>query len=157
MAGFIEEFYYGNIDPQARRAKPDNAVRKEMQTLTDYEEELTNLLTGDEKKKYLSCVNAWGVVNCEGNLDGFTVGFRLGAAFMQDTFLFIKKAPYTNYLRKKLQSGTNPPILSSAMLRHKYFSRRPSRIYFLYILRCHFKMLIIFSIFPASSPFHANA
>ena len=48
MAGFIEEFYYGNIDPQARSARPDTAVRKEMQTLTDYEDELTNLLTGDE-------------------------------------------------------------------------------------------------------------
>lgn len=54
MAGFIEEFYYGNIDPQARSARPDTAVRKEMQILTDYEEELTNLLTGDEKKKFLS-------------------------------------------------------------------------------------------------------
>ena len=50
MAGFIEEFYYGNIDPQARSAKPNTAVKKEMQTLSDYEEELTNRLTGEDKK-----------------------------------------------------------------------------------------------------------
>ena len=100
MAGFIEEFYYGNIDPQARSAKPDTTVRKEMQMLTNYEEELTNRLTGDEKKKFLSYVNAWGVVNGEGNLDSFIVGFRLGAAFMQDTFLS-GRAPYTDYLKEE--------------------------------------------------------
>lgn len=97
---FIEEFYYGNIDPQARSARPDTAVRKGMQTLTDFEDELMNLLMGDEKKKFLSYVNAWGVVNGEGNLDSFVVGFRLGAAFMQDTFLS-NKAPYTDYLKKE--------------------------------------------------------
>lgn len=100
MAGFIEEFYYGNIDPQARSVKPNTAVRREMQMLTDYEEELTNLLTGDEKKKFLSYVNAWGVVNGEGNLDSFIIGFRLGAAFMQDTFLS-DNAPYTDFLREE--------------------------------------------------------
>ena len=100
MAGFIEEFYYGNIDPQARSARPDAAVRKEMQTLTDYEEELTKLLTGDEKKKFLSYVNAWSVVNGEGTLDRFIVGFRLGAAFMQDTFLS-GRAPYTDFLKEE--------------------------------------------------------
>ncbi len=100
MTGFIEEFYYGNIDPQARSAKPNTAVRKEMQTLSDYEEELTNRLMGDEKKKFLSYVNAWGVDNGEGNLDSFIVGFRLGAAFMQDTFLS-GKAPYTDYPKEE--------------------------------------------------------
>lgn len=71
-----------------------------MQLLTDYEEESTNRLTGEEKKKFLSYVNAWGVVNGEGNLDSFIVGFRLGAAFMQDTFLS-RKAPYTDYLKEE--------------------------------------------------------
>lgn len=100
MAGFIEEFYYGNIDPHARGAKPGTEIQKELQTLTDYEEELTNRLTGEDKKKFLSYVNAWGVVNGEGNLDSFIVGFRLGAAFMQDTFLS-GRAPYTDYLKEE--------------------------------------------------------
>ena len=100
MTGFIEEFYYGNMDPQARSARLGIMVRNELQTLTDYEEELTNRLTGEDKKKLLSYVNAWGVVNGEGNLDSFIVGFRLVAAFMQDTFLS-GKAPYTDYLREE--------------------------------------------------------
>ena len=100
MAGFIEELFYGNIDPQARSTKHNAAVRKEMQMLTDYEEELTNLLTGEDKRKFLAYVNAWGIVNGEGNLDSFIVGFRLGAAFMQDAFLS-DKAPYTDYLKEE--------------------------------------------------------
>lgn len=100
MAGFIEEFYYGNIDPQARGAKPNTTVKKEMQILADYEEELTKLLTGEEKKKFLSYVNAWGIVNGEVTLDSFIVGFRLGAAFMQDTFLS-GRAPYTDFLKEE--------------------------------------------------------
>jgi hypothetical protein len=33
MKDFIKEFYYGNIDPQARSIKQSKAVMKEMQTL----------------------------------------------------------------------------------------------------------------------------
>lgn len=100
MAGFIEEFFYGNIDPQARSSTQNSAVQKKMQRLSDYEEEMTNQLIGEEKRKFLAYVNAWGVVNGEGNLDSFIIGFRLGAAFMQDTFLS-DNAPYTDFLREE--------------------------------------------------------
>lgn len=100
MARFIEEFFYGNIDPQARSSTQNSAVQKEMQRLSDYEEEMTNQLIGEEKRKFLAYVNAWGVVNGEGNLDSFIIGFRLGAAFMQDTFLS-DNAPYTDFLREE--------------------------------------------------------
>ena len=100
MAGFIEEFFYGNIDPQARGSTQNSTVQKEMQRLSDYEEEMTNQLIGEEKRKFLAYVNAWGVVNGEGNLDSFIIGFRLGAAFMQDTFLS-DNAPYTDFLREE--------------------------------------------------------
>ena len=82
MTGFIEEFFYGNIDPQERSSTQNSAVQKEMQRLSDYEEEMTNQLIGEEKRKFLAYVNAWGVVNGEGNLDSFIIGFRLGAAFI---------------------------------------------------------------------------
>ena len=41
MKAFIKEFYYGNIDPQARSIKQSKAVMKEMQTLNETEEYLT--------------------------------------------------------------------------------------------------------------------
>ena len=100
MTGFIEEFFYGNIDTQERSSTQNSAVQKEMQRLSDYEEEMTNQLIGEEKRKFLAYVNAWGVVNGEGNLDSFIIGFRLGAAFMQDTFIS-DNAPYTDFLREE--------------------------------------------------------
>ena len=51
------------------------------------EEFLTEALSGENKKKFLDFVNAWGVVNGESNLDSFMMGFRLGANFTYDTFV----------------------------------------------------------------------
>ena len=52
MARFIEEFYYGNLDPQARSTKQNKTVQREMAVLTKTEEQLTKALQ-DEQKKWL--------------------------------------------------------------------------------------------------------
>lgn len=33
MANFIEEFYYGNLDPQARSTKENKSMQKQMEVL----------------------------------------------------------------------------------------------------------------------------
>ena len=99
MSGFIEQFYYGNVDPQARGTQPNSKVRRGMQMLSDCEETLSNRLTGEDKRIFLAYINDWSLVNCEGNLDSFIVGFRLGAAFMHDTFLS-DKAPYADFSKE---------------------------------------------------------
>ncbi len=53
MARFIEEFYYGNIDPQARSTRQNKTVQKEMAVLTKTEEQLTNALQDEQKKWFL--------------------------------------------------------------------------------------------------------
>ena len=63
MARFIEEFYYGNIDPQARSTKQNKTVQKEMAVLAKTGELLTNALTDELKKWFLDFTNAWSVVN----------------------------------------------------------------------------------------------
>ena len=87
MGKFIEEFYYGNLDPQARSTKENKAVQKQMEVLMLNEDFLTENLSGESKKKFLDIVNAWGVVNDESNLDSFIMSFRLGANFTYDTFI----------------------------------------------------------------------
>ena len=57
MKDFIEEFYYGNIDPQARSTRCNKAVSKEMSVLSETEEYLTNKLKDEEKSKFLEKVN----------------------------------------------------------------------------------------------------
>ena len=94
MGKFIEEFYYGNIDPQARSTKQNKVVHKQMEVLMLNEEFLTEALSGENKKKFLDFVNAWGVVNGESNLDSFITGFRLGANFTYDTFVSAE-TPFT--------------------------------------------------------------
>ena len=37
MTNFIEEFYYGNIDPQARSFEQNKKVQRDMEILTDNE------------------------------------------------------------------------------------------------------------------------
>ena len=94
MGKFIEEFYYGNLDPQARSTKENKAVQKQMEVLF-----LTENLSGESKKRFLEFVNAWGVVNGESNLDSFIMGFRLGANFTYDTFVS-DEAPFVDLLKE---------------------------------------------------------
>ena len=51
MNSFIEEFYYGNIDPQARSSEQNKKVQHDMQTLNESEDFLTDKLSGEEKKR----------------------------------------------------------------------------------------------------------
>ena len=99
MANFIEEFNYGNLNPQARSTKENKTVQKQMEVLMLNEDFLTERLSGETKKKFLDFVNAWGVVNGESNLDSFIRGFRLGANFTYDTFVS-EIAPFTDLLKE---------------------------------------------------------
>ena len=87
MANFIEELYYGNIDPQTRGIKDNKEVQKQMEILMRNEKFLTEALTGENLRKFLDYVDAWGLVNGESTLDSFILGFRLGASFTYDTFV----------------------------------------------------------------------
>ena len=99
MGRVIEEFYYGNIDPQARSTKQNKAMQKQMEVLMLNEDYLTEKLSGESKKKFLDFVNAWGVVNGESNLDSFIMGFRLGANFTYDTFVSTE-SPFQDLLKE---------------------------------------------------------
>ena len=63
------------------------------------EEFLTEAFSGENKKKFLDFVNAWGVVNGEFNLDSFMMGFRLGANFTYDTFV-ATDTPFQDLLKE---------------------------------------------------------
>lgn len=93
MGNFIEEFYYGNLDPGARCTKQNKTVQEQMEILTKTEELLTGVLNDEQKKWFLDFSEAWGIVNGESNLDSFITGFRLGAHFTYDTFVS-KEAPF---------------------------------------------------------------
>ena len=53
MANFIEKFYYGNIDPQARGVKKNSRVQKEMALLPAEKEERTVGVWGQQHLRYI--------------------------------------------------------------------------------------------------------
>ena len=87
MKSIIEELYYGNIDPQNSGFEDDAGVQRELQTIGECEDWLTEHLTGEEKKRFLDFAVAWSAYNGNATLDSFITGFRLGARFVMDTFL----------------------------------------------------------------------
>ena len=100
MKNFIKELYYGNIDPQARGFKNGSYLKKQMTILSKSEALLTDRLTGDEKKWFLTFVNASNIILGQTELDSFIVGFRLGARLILDTFMN-DDTPYEDFLKEE--------------------------------------------------------
>ena len=100
MKNFIKELYYGNIDPQARGFKNGSYLKKQMTILSESEVLLTDKLTGDERKAFLSFVNASNNILGQTELDSFIVGFRLGARLILDTFMN-DDTPYEDFLKEE--------------------------------------------------------
>lgn len=102
MKNIISELFYGNIDPQTRGYQKGSYIQKQMTILTNAEEILTKNLSGNDKKTFLSYVNASNIVLGESELDSFIVGFRLGARFIYDTFVS-DAAPYYDFLKEEAE------------------------------------------------------
>lgn len=100
MKNFIKELYYGNIDPQARGFKNGSYLKKQMTILSESEALLTDRLTGDEKKWFLTFINASNNILGQTELDSFIVGFRLGARLILDTFMN-DDTPYEDFLKEE--------------------------------------------------------
>ena len=100
MTNFIEELYYGNINPQDSGFEQDESVQRELQTISENEDWLTEHLAGEEKKRFLDFADAWSAYNGDATLGGFITGFRLGARFVLDTFVLPESSPQ-NYLKDK--------------------------------------------------------
>lgn len=97
MLNIIEELFYNNIDPQARMVRNGSNLQKQLGLMSDYEEQLTRTLKGEERKLFLAFVNSVSEVQAESQLDSFMVGFRLGARFVFDTFVD-DSAPYSDLI-----------------------------------------------------------
>lgn len=52
MKNFIEEFYYGNIEPQERSTKQNEAIQKQMGILMTNEDFLTTALSMKTKRGF---------------------------------------------------------------------------------------------------------
>ena len=53
MSNIIEDFYYGNIEPQALSSELSVHLNNKLNTLTEKEEQLTSKLTDEDKEMFI--------------------------------------------------------------------------------------------------------
>ncbi len=87
MSAFIEDFYYGNIEPQECCSELKNELKKKLRILTEKEEELNSKLIGEEKDLFVTYTSIYNDFLTVSIADSFISGFRLGAKFTLDTFV----------------------------------------------------------------------
>ena len=99
MYGILEEFYYGNIDPQMREVNKNSKLYKMIFRMEEIEARLLITLEGEENELFATYVDLANQTVSASSLDSFLVGFRLGAKFTYDTFVS-EDAPYVDSLNK---------------------------------------------------------
>ena len=87
MSNIIEDFYYGNIEPQEVNSELTPKLKKKLSQLVKKEEELSAILPQKEKELLSKYVSAYNEFSSISNSDSFISGFRLGAKFTYDTFV----------------------------------------------------------------------
>ena len=87
MSNIIEDFYYGNLEPQEVNSKLTPKLKNKLSNLAENEEQLTARLTGEEKELIQNYVSAYIEFSTTSNADSFISGFRLGARLTYDTFV----------------------------------------------------------------------
>ncbi len=87
MSSFIEDFYYGNIEPQECCLELKNELKKKLNSLTEKEETLNSKLSGKEKDLFINYTGTYSDFLTVSIADSFISGFRLGAKFTLDTFV----------------------------------------------------------------------
>ena len=84
---FIDNLFFGNIDPQSRAVKLGSRADKLRIYITDHLPEIENALPDEQRCLLDKILDAQGELDTITELDSFIVGFRLGAAFTYDTFV----------------------------------------------------------------------
>ena len=87
MSHFIEDFYYGNIEPQESITELKTGIKKKLDVLSQTEEQLTSKLTEEEKAWFMKYASQSSEFLCVSNADSFIAGFRLSSRFTYDTFV----------------------------------------------------------------------
>lgn len=87
MSNIIEDFYYGNIEPQECNSELTPKLKKKLNALADKEKQLVARLNGEDKELFQNYVSAYIEFSTTSNADSFISGFRLGAKLTYDTFV----------------------------------------------------------------------
>ena len=82
---FIEELYYGNINPNENLNRKPLPYEKAVKTFSDIESKLTKELNGENLKFFNELVNVSDEISATSGVENFKIGFRLGVMMMCDS------------------------------------------------------------------------
>ena len=83
---FIEELYYGNINPNEKKPNRNTQLSQAMELFSTNENELVEKLSKDEKELFNDMVNASDEISACTSVEYFKIGFILGVRMMIDCF-----------------------------------------------------------------------
>ena len=84
---FIEELYYGNINPNEKRYDKDTHYAKTMRKFCDSENELGKMLNGKPLHLVNDLINASDEIVAITSIENFKLGFRLGVQMICDSLI----------------------------------------------------------------------
>lgn len=82
--GFIEDFYYGNLEPQKSNLKQNADFQRDFNRMCEIESMLRNSLADEQKELFKEYADLWGLILGDTAYDSFESGFKLGARFAAD-------------------------------------------------------------------------
>ena len=82
---FLDELYYGNINPNEKRYKKATPYDKALSVFTANEDKLKEALSGEHLKLFNELVNASDEISATSSVENFKIGFRLGVMMMCDS------------------------------------------------------------------------
>lgn len=89
----LEEFYYGNVNPQEKCFKRESEYATFVKIVSDNEEKLSAYLGGEEQHLFSQLMNAQSEIISIKTRERFIEGWKPGAKFMLDTFLVPRHSP----------------------------------------------------------------
>ncbi len=96
---FIEELYYGNINPNEKRYKKATPYDKALSAFTANEDKLKEALSGEHLKLFNELVNASDEISATSGVENFKIGFRLGVKMMCDSLLFEENKVFKDVIK----------------------------------------------------------
>ena len=82
---FLDELYYGNINPNENRNRKHLPYEKAVRTFSDIESKLSKELNGENLKLFNELVNASDEISATSGVENFKIGSSLGVMMMCDS------------------------------------------------------------------------
>ena len=82
---FLDELYYGNINPNENRNRKHLPYEKAVRTFSDIEGKLSKELNGENLKLFNELVKASDEISATSGVENFKIGFRLCVLMMCDS------------------------------------------------------------------------